>query len=306
VKRLYNSITDISGIKVGHAENKSAKTGCTVIICGTEGMSCGVDIRGGAPGTREIALLNPAMKINKVNAILFTGGSAYGLDAAGGVMKYLEENNIGYEAGGIKIPIVPTAVIFDLALGNPSIRPDLEMGYQAASNAKEGIIKTGSVGVGTGATVGKINGMKYCMKSGIGTVSFKDGDLIVAALVVTNSLGNIYNPDNGKIIAGARDIRGNFISSNDFSKIKVRDNNLQSNTTLAVVASNANFDKTDNTRLAIMAQDGISRTIKPVHTMYDGDIVFSISDGNIDADINKVGSIAAELVSQAVINSVKF
>ncbi len=306
IKILYNSITDITGVKVGHAENQDAKTGCTVIICGKSGMHCGIDVRGGAPGTRDISLLNPAMKINKVNAIMLTGGSAYGLDAAGGVMEFLADSGIGYNTGGVIVPIVPAAVIFDLAIGNPHIRPDKNMGYQAALNATAGKIDTGIVGVGTGATVGKLKGMKYCMKSGVGTASVKDGELIVSALVVTNALGNIYNPKNGKIVAGARDKNGNYINNIEFLNNKFKEDNIiKSNTTLAVVASNAVLDKTGNTRVAIMAQDGYARTIRPVHTMYDGDIVFSISSDKIDVDINKVGILAAEVVTKAILNSVR-
>ncbi len=297
---MFNSITDIKDLKVGHAENIEAKTGCTVILCGKEGMNCSVDIRGGSPGTRDVALLAPVMKINKVHAILLTGGSAFGLDAAGGVMQYLEERNIGYKAGGIIVPIVPSAVIFDLAIGNPYIRPDKQMGYKAALNAKNGKIETGNIGVGQGATVGKMKGMEYCTKSGVGTASIKNGDLIVAALVVTNALGNIYNPEINKIIAGVKDKDGDLCQQAFQDRNKI----IENNTTLAVVASNAKLTKTANKRVAIMAQTGLARTIKPVHTQYDGDIIFSLSSGKINTDINIIGALAAEVVSQAIINSV--
>ena len=308
---MNNSLTEIKGIKVGHATNLKARTGCTVILS-EDGFQGSCEVRGGAPGTREIALLDPTARMDQVHAVLLTGGSAFGLNAAGGVMDYLEDKDVGFPTGVARVPIVPSAVIFDLAYGDASIRPDKDMGYKACQNAVSDF-KTGNVGVGTGATVGKIKGMDNCMKSGIGTASNKSGDIIVGALVVCNAFGDIYNYETGEIIAGARGENGEFVNS---KKMYIQSNNEEShnkssnlnpgeNTTLAVVVTNANISKAMSKKVAGMAHDGLARSIAPVHTMLDGDVVFTLNSDEVEnVDISLLGTLAAETVAEAVVNCV--
>jgi len=305
---MANTICDVPGIKVGHAQNKKAKTGCTVIIP-SDGAVAGVDVRGSAPGTREIELLYPTRLVSKINAILLTGGSAFGLDAAGGVQQFLEEQNIGYETQIAKVPIVPAAVIFDLAVGDSKIRPDKKMGYQAAVNAHNQEISQGSIGAGIGATVGKFTGYENCMKGGIGTASIRlNENIVIGALVVVNSLGNIIDPSTGKTLAGAKNPKdGSFINPIDFIKTQLMPPfPHMTNTTLGVVATNAALSKEEVTKVAQMANDGIARAINPAHTQYDGDIIFGLSTENkytIDPLI--IGTLAAELIAQAIIYAVR-
>nr|AGF93384.1 T4 family peptidase [uncultured organism] len=301
---MKDSITEIEGIKVGHASNFKAQTGCTVVRFDKKFQgSC--EVRGGAPGTRETALLEPTAAMDQIHAILLTGGSAFGLNAAGGVMKFLEEENKGFPTGAARVPIVPGAVIFDLAYGNSAIRPDADMGYEACKNAGDNF-ERGSVGAGTGATVGKIKGMKNCMKSGLGTASRKKGDLIVGALTVCNAFGDIYDYKNGSIIAGARDEAGNFINSKEeLIKEKLEKTNPGENTTLVVLAVNADINKNMCKKIAEMAQDGLARTLAPVHTMLDGDTIFSVSSNQVkDVDVSVLGTMAAEAVADSVINCI--
>lgn len=299
-------ITDVQNIQVGHSTHAKESTGCTVILC-KEGAVGGIDIRGSAPGTRETELLRPGFMIRKIHGIVLTGGSAYGLRTADGVMKYLFEKGIGYDARGIKVPIVPAAVIFDLRDGRNPDFPTREMGYEACQNAASDF-EEGLVGAGKGATVGKILGIDNSMKGGVASAAIEIQEGVkVGALAVVNALGDVVDPTNGQIISGARNPDGSgfvdtvkYLMKNPFPK-KVP----ASNTTLAVVATNASFTKEEINKIAQMAQNGISRTIRPVHTMHDGDIVFALSTGNQKADVNIVGEVAAQLVSQAIIRAVK-
>ncbi len=306
---MYGAITDVPGIKVGHYTDKGAATGCTVILC-ESGAVAGADVRGSAPGTRETDLLRPMNLVEKVQAILLTGGSAFGLDAAGGVMRYLEERGIGYETLVAKVPIVPTAVIFDLNIGNSRIRPGIEEGYKACLAASDKQTAEGCVGAGTGATVGKALGIERATKSGLGTASCKvGGDVIVASLVVVNAVGDIIDPKTGKVLAGPRDLEnGGFLSTIELLKSGVysyRKSTLPTNTTLGVVATNANLNKEQVNKLAQMAQDGIARAINPSHTMHDGDVMFALSLGDKVCDITILGAVAAEVVSNAIIRAVQ-
>lgn len=306
------SITDVSGITVGHATNTEARTGCTVILCGEDGAVCGVDVRGAAPGTRETDLLNPSNLVERVHAILLAGGSAFGLDAATGVMRFLEELGIGYDTGVARVPIVPAAVIFDLAVGNPHIRPDATMGYNACANATDKRVIEGQIGAGTGAMVGKILGMSYASLSGIGSASMKLADgATVGVLVVVNAMGDIIDPDSGEILAGAKhpNKRGFLNTQRALEQGITRESfavessttAVISNTTLAVVATDAALTKAQARKVASMAHDGLARAIKPIHTMFDGDTIFALSTGLKQVDVTTVGSIAAELLTTAIL-----
>ena len=305
---MNGTLTDIHGIQVGHAQIEAAATGCTVILCGT-GVMAGVDVRGAAPGTRETDLLDPVKMMDRVHAILLSGGSAYGLDAAGGVMKYLEERQTGFDVGVARVPIVPAAVLFDLMIGDPHVRPDASMGYQACLNASTEAVVQGNAGAGMGATVGKLLGPNYAMKSGLGSASMKiGGGVRVAALVVVNAFGDVINPQTQEILAGVRKpVTGGFADS---AKLLTGDLNriiagFHTNTTLGVVATNAAFTKTEVTKMAQMAHNGYARTIRPVHTQYDGDTIFALSCGDKKGDLTAVGFAASLVMEQAVINAVK-
>ena len=311
------SITDVPGILVGHAQNLEALTGCTVIIC-KDGATGGVDQRGGAPGTRETDALRPMHLVDKIHAIVLSGGSAFGLDAASGVMKFLEENECGFDTGFAKVPIVSSAVLFDLGIGDPNIRPDKNMGYEACLNANSNIIATGNVGAGTGATVGKIFGQTQSMKSGIGSASINLGNgVIVGAMMAVNALGDIIDPSNGKILAGARTIKkgpinigdeGYFANTMNVMKSFVGRKSIEfasnQNTMIGVVATNAKLTKDEINKVAQMAQDGIANTVKPAHTMFDGDTIFAMATNKKRADVNIVGAFAAEAVSMAIIDGI--
>lgn len=304
---LQKSICDVPGIKVGHAQNEVAQTGCTVILPQNDAIA-GMDVRGSAPGSREIETLRLVRLVNKIHAILLTGGSAYGLDAAGGVMQYLEEQDIGYETGFARVPIVPTSVIYDLGVGDPTIRPDKAMGYQACQAARADFLAIGSVGVGIGATVGKILGQQYAMKAGIGTTSmtFSNG-IILGVLSVVNALGDIVSPKTGEIIAGARNPHGEgFLDTVEYLKTNAGNpfNRAPNNTTLVVIATNAMLSKEEATKLAQIAQDGLALTIRPAHTMYDGDIVFVLSVGAKKMDILSLGVVAVECVTRSIVLAV--
>jgi len=299
---MNNSITDVTGIRVGHAQNWEAGTGCTVIII-EKGAVAGVDVRGGAPGTRETDLLDPVNMVQKVHAIYLAGGSAFGIDGASGVMEFLEEKGVGFEAGTVKVPIVPGAVIFDLNVGNPTIRPDREMGYQACLNADEQTVKEGSIGAGTGATVGKYYGISRCMKGGIGTASIQVNDLVVGALVVVNAFGDIINPETGEILAGTLNTEKNqFIHTNRLltNSVSIDSDPFLQNTTLGVVATNADLNKAEAKRLSMSAHDGFARCILPSHTLYDGDTVFSLATGIVRTDVSKLNALSVHVVSLAV------
>lgn len=299
--------TEIEGLRVGHAQNLAGPTGVTVIISKT-GAAVGVDVRGGAPGTRETDLLAPVNLVQQVHGVFLAGGSAFGLDAAAGIMQYLEERGIGFDVQVTRVPIVSGAALFDLALGDHSVRPDKEMGYEACMDTETiGSIR-GNVGAGTGASVGKIYGMNRAMKSGLGSYALTEKDLKVGALVAVNCLGHVMDPETGKILAGplGEDMETildtETIMLNAFSNKK---NLFSGNTTIGVVATNARFNKTEATKLASMAQNGYARTIRPAHTMYDGDTIFAMSTGDIQADLSVVGFLAARAMERAVIAAVK-
>lgn len=301
-----DALCDVPGLKVGHVQNSTAKTGCTVILP-ENSAAAGVDVRGSAPGTREIELLHPVRLVPQIHALLLTGGSAFGLDAAGGVQQYLEEKRIGFDTGVAKVPIVPTAVIFDLAVGDAKVRPDKQMGYQAAHAATETDHSLGLVGAGCGATVGKIAGIRNAMPGGIGQASERIGDkLIVSALVVVNAFGDVVDPVTGKILAGARSPDGVFLNTMAMlKKNSVFSGNIFGNTTLAVITTNSALTKEECTKIAQMAHDGLARTINPIHTMFDGDISFALSCGNEKGDATVIGAVGAELVARSVIKAVR-
>lgn len=310
---LNNAITDVPGIEVGQAQDEAALTGCTVVVC-RQGAVAGVDVRGSAPGTRETDLLDPVNLVEKVHAIVLAGGSAFGLDAASGVVRFLEENGIGFDTGIAKVPIVPAAILFDLNLGRSDIRPDAEMGYRAASSASSVPPAEGNVGAGAGASVGKIFGLKSAMKTGIGTASISANGLVVGAIVAVNAYGDVIDPKTGQIIAGARSAspgplvigqEGAFGDTLEIMKSFIGSEALgfasRENTIIGVVATNAKLTKPEATKVAQMAQDGVARTIRPAHTMWDGDTIFALGTGEKKVDPSTVGALAAEVVAQAIL-----
>lgn len=296
--------TSIPGITAGHYTDFKALTGCTVVLCPDNTVgSC--DIRGSAPGSRETALLDPEKTMNQVNAILLTGGSAFGLAAADGVMQYLADNDIGYKTPWVKVPIVPAAVVFDLNAGDKNVRPLPENAYAACESATAGEIERGSVGAGTGATVGKWMGPEYWMKGGVGTAEQKHNDLIVSALAVVNAIGDVYDT-NGKIITGARHPDGGFWAEVEpgamFGQAQLP---LNTNTTLVIVATNAKCTKLQVYQMCRRAQTGMARAIKPAHTSHDGDCVFGLATGTQDASLDLVAEIAAEVTAEAIRDGVR-
>jgi L-aminopeptidase/D-esterase-like protein len=316
--KLNNSITDVPGIEVGHAQDDDALTGCTAVLC-RKGAVAGVDVRGGAPGTRETDLLDPVNLVEKVHAILLAGGSAFGLDAASGVMRYLEEQKIGFDVGVAKVPIVPAAILFDLTVGRADRRPDSLMGYQAAAAATSDAPREGNFGAGTGASVGKMFGAKQAMKSGIGTASMEiGGGVIVGALIAVNAFGDVVDPETGQIVAGLRSAdvgpvhlgqAGYFADTLKMMKTFFGRTALsfatKANTVIGVVATNADFTKAEATKMAQMAHDGLARSIRPAHTMLDGDTLFALATGGKKADVSTVGSYAAEVTAQAIVRAVR-
>jgi len=314
---LNNAITDVAGIEVGQAQDAEALTGCTVILC-RKGAVGGVDVRGGAPGTRETDLLNPVNLVEKVHAVVLAGGSAFGLDAASGVMRYLEEKNIGFNTGVAKVPIVSAAILYDLDIGRSDVRPDAEMGYRAASAASTNVPAEGNVGAGTGAAVGRILGKKTSMKSGLGTASLEANGVVVGAIVAVNAWGDVIDPQSGEIVAGARSTnvgplkigpQGDFADTLEMMKTLLGRTAVgvatKSNTVIGVVATNAKLTKTEATKVAQMAQDGLARAIRPSHTMLDGDTIFALSTGTKKVNVSTVGAFAAEVMSQAILRAVQ-
>jgi L-aminopeptidase/D-esterase-like protein len=299
-------ITDVSGVKVGHYTDRKAATGCTVILC-EQGAVAGVDVSGSSPGTRETDLLRAGNLVDMVQAIVLSGGSAFGLDAATGVMQYLEERGFGYETSAGRVPIVPAAIIFDLNIGNSRIRPGASEGYQACLVATDMEVAEGCVGAGTGATVGKSLGVESAVKSGLGTASQRIvGDIVVAALMVVNAVGDVIEPGTGKILAGPRKSdESGFLSTSQLWKGELKEAIPPFNTVIGVVATDAKLSKVEATKLARVAQVGIARTIDPCHTMYDGDAIFALSSGNKEADFNVLGATAAEVVAEAIIKSIR-
>lgn len=308
-----HSIVDVPGIQVGHAQDDQAMTGCTVILC-DEGSTGGVDQRGGAPGTRETDALRPMHLVSEVHAIVLAGGSAYGLDAASGVMQYLEERGVGVDTGPARVPIVPAAILFDLGLGDPHVRPNARMGYQACLNASNTQCAQGNVGAGAGATAGKILGIHRATKTGIGSASLEIGNgIIVGAIVAVNAFGDVIDPESGKIIAGVRaeeiDSTPAFLDTLQLMRQFAGRSNLsfssKNNTLVGVVATNATFDKQEANKVAQMAHNGIAQTIRPAHTMFDGDTLFCVATNKVKVDINVVGAFASVVVAQAIVQAVK-
>ena len=300
-------ITDIKNIRIGQTENTDAATGCTVFIS-ENGMRAGLDVRGGGPASRESELMKPVASAEAIHAVVLGGGSAFGLDAAGGVMKYLEEKGIGFDVGVTKVPLVCQAVIFDLTVGDTFTRPDKDMGYKAAIASENGNYKDGNYGAGCGASVGKFAGMDYCMKSGIGSYAVQIGDLQVGAVVVVNALGDIFDHTNGQKIAGLlSEDKKSFRSSIDlmYQQYERVDNKFVGNTTIGIIITNAKFCKTELCKIASMAQNGLARSIKPVHTSADGDSVYAVSVGDIEADKDMVGTLSSDVMSEAISRAVK-
>lgn len=300
------SIKDIKGIRIGQTENVEAGTGCTVIISET-GAPAGLDVRGGGPASRESELLKPLSAAEAIHAIVLAGGSAFGLDAAAGVMQYLEEHDIGFDVGVTKVPLVCQSDLFDLTVGEVSVRPDKQMGYDACVKAEQGNYQDGNYGAGTGATVGKMYGMDYCMKSGIGSYAVQIGELQVGAIVAVNSLGDIYNWKTGEKVAGllSEDKKG-FRSTTEemYKKYEVVKNKFTGNTTIGVILTNAKFCKTELSKIAGMTHNGYARSIHPVHTTADGDSIYAMSVGVVAADLDMVGTLAADVMSEAILRAI--
>jgi L-aminopeptidase/D-esterase-like protein len=319
--KLHNAITDVPGIRVGHAHDEEALTGCTVILC-EEGAVGGVDQRGGAPGTRETDLLRPMHGVEQVHAVVLSGGSAFGLDAASGVVRYLEERGVGFDTrvpGVPRVPIVPAAILFDLGIGRADVRPDAAMGYEACQHASGDPPAEGNAGAGMGATVGKILGMGQAMKAGIGTASLEvGGGVVVGAIIAVNCLGDVVDPARGEIVAGARSAKvgpfrvgapgafadtlqvlGSLIGRTAFGFA------TRGQTVIGAVATNARLGKEEANKVAQMAHNGLARTIRPAHTMLDGDTLFALATGDKRADASIVGAFAAEAVAEAVLRAVR-
>lgn len=304
---MYGNITDVAGVRVGHATDPEALTGCTVVLV-EEGAVGGADVRGSAPGTRETDLLRPVNLVEKVHAVVLAGGSAFGLGAACGVMEWLDERGVGFEAGVARVPIVPAAVLFDLDLGNPRVRPDRSMGLAACRNAVAGPLPEGNVGAGTGCTVGKVFGTRWSTRGGLGSHSIRLGDgLTVGALVAVNSFGDVLDWRTGRLLAGARNpMTGQLLDTARHLREAVT-GDISSwpaspgrNTTLAVVTTDARLTKEEVNKVAQMAQDGLARSISPSHTMFDGDVVFALATGRRPASVTLVGALAAEAVAEAI------
>lgn len=304
-----HGLTAVAGLKVGHHTLDRRPTGCTVILA-EAGAVAGVDVRGGAPGTRDTDLLDPVKSVQQIHAIVLSGGSAFGLAAADGVMTYLDEKRIGFPIGRGVVPIVPAAILFDLSVGDGRIRPGADCGYSAAGAAGAGPVAEGNVGAGAGATVGKLLGSEHGMKGGLGSAAIQLPDgLVVAALVAVNAVGNIVDPATGRFIAGARTDAGGAIA--DIRALLRRGSPAggqpMENTTLGVVATNARLTKAQATKIAQMAHDGYARAIYPSHLTSDGDTIFALSTGTHDgaADVNHIGALAADAVAEAIVRGVR-
>ena len=298
----------IDGFTTGHAQDPDAGTGCSVVICPAGAVS-GVDVRGGAPGTRETDLLDPVNLVELVHAVFLSGGSAFGLDASAGIMAYLEEHDIGFDVPVGKVPIVAGAVLFDLVVGKSHIRPDKNMGYQACVQARSNRVLQGCIGAGTGACVGKIAGMDRAMKSGLGCHAVEVGDLQIGAMVAVNCLGDVIDPSSGRPVAGVLTPDKQRIGSTE--EIMVRNwnqhkNPFVSNTTIGVILTNATLTKSKAKKLASMAHNGFARTLRPAHSMFDGDTIFTMGSGKIEADLSVVGLLAAQVMEQAVLNAIRY
>jgi L-aminopeptidase/D-esterase-like protein len=303
-KSTQKGMTAVPGIRVGHATDPAGLTGCTVVLC-EKGAVGGVDQRGGAPGTRETDLLRPLHLVQEVHAVLLAGGSAFGLAAADGVMRYLEGRGVGFDARVARVPIVPAAILFDLDVGDPRVRPDADSGYAACQAASDGPVVEGNVGAGAGATAGKILGPGRAMKAGLGSAAVDlGGGLVVGALVAVNPLGDVVDPRSGAILAGARKLTADepadtlAVMRSMVGKAALKF--ASSNTVIGVVATSARLTKEQANKVAQMAQDGIARAVRPAHTLFDGDTLFALSTGGKRADVNLIGAYAAEVVAEAI------
>lgn len=303
---MVATLTDIPGIKVGHASDFEALTGCTVILC-ESGAVAGVDIGGAASGTQEFDTMSPLHVAGLVHAVVFAGGSAFGLEAACGVRNFLEKKGVGFAMGALRVPIVPSAILFDLGIGRPDVRPTREMGHAAAAAATTAPVVEGCVGAGTGATVGKLHGIPQAMKGGIGSAGLEIGKVKIAALAAVNAFGDVRDPRTGLLLAGTRHSPASTeLLDTEKQMRQGQPGGLSAaNTTLVVVATNARLSKVAATRLARMAQAGVLRALSPGHTMSDGDIVIALSIGSEPADLNALGVAAADVVGQAIVRGVK-
>lgn len=302
------SINEIEPVRIGQVENSKAGTGCTVFVC-PEGMRAGLDVRGGGPAGRETQLLNPLMAAQEIHAVVLAGGSAFGLEAANGVMNCLEERDIGFDVGVTKVPLVVQSSLFDLTVGDTFARPDVKMGYEAAKQALENPnYRDGNYGAGCGCTVGKIGGMETCMKTGIGSYAVQIEDLKIGAVVAVNALGDIFDWKTGEQIAGLlTEDQNGFRSTEEVlrSSIEAVENRFVENTTLGIIITNAAFDKAALCKIAGMAHDGYARSIRPVHTSADGDSIYAVSVGEVKADRDVIGALAAEVISEAIKRAVQ-
>jgi L-aminopeptidase/D-esterase-like protein len=303
--RYPGRLTDVAGLAVGHAAAVGRPTGCTVVLC-PQGAVCGVAQRGGAPGTRETDLLRPENTVQQVHAVLLTGGSAFGLDAAGGVMRWLEEHGHGVQVGPVRVPIVPAAVLFDLWLGDARIRPDAGTGYAACSAASPSSAEQGNVGAGLGATVGKRLGIARAMKGGLGMAALAHGGHTVGALVAVNAIGNVLAED-GRVLAGVRSADGRSLAPPQAALLGGDAVDAGSATTIGVVATDAPLDKTQAHQLAALAHHGLARAISPI-SIHDGDTLFALATGRACSggapDLSLLGALAAEVVARAIRNAV--
>ncbi len=295
------SIHDIKHISIGHAQNKEHATGCTVILCDKKAV-CGVDVRGGGPASRETELLNPLMSNDGINGLLLSGGSAFGLDAAGGVMKYLEEKGRGVKVGKATVPIVVGSCIFDLGCVDGSVRPDKEMGYAACLDSEKNTERNGNVGAGMGATVGKIHGDAFAMKSGLGCYCIQMGALQVGAIVAVNAVGDVFEIDSDKQLAGLLNKEKDAMLSSEAEAVKLLHlaSKFSFNTTIGAIITNADLDKAEMNKVAAMASNGIARTVRPVNTSMDGDTVYALCTGKVKTCADVVGTLAARVLGKAI------
>ncbi len=305
---LYEQIkiNEMDGFRIGNSQNYVAKTGVTVIIFDKK-ATVGVDVSGGGPASRETHLCDPTTADNPINAIVLSGGSAFGLVSADGVMQYLEEHGIGYDTGFARVPLVCASCIYDLNYGYSKTRPDSKMGYNACKEAEKNNPKSGDEGAGTGATVGKILGMERASNSGLGIFAVRLGELEVAAVVAVNALGDIFDPSNGKQIAGLKseDGKGFALTKNELYKIAKRTDLFSGNTTIGAVITNGNFSKSEMNKIASMTRNAYARCINPVGTLADGDTIYAASVGGVDADVNVVGTLAAEVMEKAIVDAIR-
>ena len=300
-------ILEVGGFQIGQAQDMEAATGITVLLCDTCAPT-GVDIRGGGPASRETPLLDPRAASTGIHALVLSGGSAFALDAAGGVMRYLEERDIGFDVGVTRVPLVCQLCVFDLAIGRKDVRPDAAMAYQACLNARRDTVEEGCVGAGTGCTVGKCGGADFAMKSGLGTYAVRNGDLCVGAIVAVNAMGDIYDIDTGKQLAGLRGEDGTGLRSSEefiYEMEAQKAAGYAANTTIGAIVTNAAFDKSKMGKIAAMAHNGFARTIRPVHTSNDGDSIYALSLGTVEANIDVVGTLASYVMGKAVGRAVR-